>query len=435
MTGKKNSPASTLARTEPQCNPVQFFREAAPYIQAHKNKTAIVALASELIASSRLKSILSDIAILSALGLKIILVHGTRWHINQQLGIAHADAPKTRITDEATLEVVKKAVGEQRVQIENALGFILNSPPIISDEVSVVSGNFITAKPIGVMGGVDYQFSGKVRKLHGERIKQQLAANNIVLLSPLGLSPTGVSYNLRYEDVAISTATALQADKLIFISPEFQNLPKELTLQQASKKQADSSLFTDIEQAIMQGVSRVHLLNGEIEGSLLLELFTRDGVGTLISDDRFETVQSAVLNDISAIVNLIRPLEEKGILIKRSREQLELEINNFVVLKRDNNVIACAALYPIANSEAAELACFVVAPDYRGQDKGEQLLGFIEDLAKEKGYVNLFVLTTQTTDWFQEKGFAKSSVEELPPEKQGLYNYQRNSKVLFKKLS
>jgi amino-acid N-acetyltransferase len=419
--------------TEKQCNPVHFFREAAPYIQAHKNKTVVIALASELIASEYLKNILSDVAILSALGLKIVLVHGTRHHIDQRLQRQPHTQKQARVTDELTLETVKQVVGEQRVHIENTLGYILNSPPVINGEVSVISGNFITAKPIGIKDGIDYQYSGLVRKVQIERIKQ-LVNNNIILLSPLGLSPTGVSYNLRYEDVAISTATAIQADKLIFISSIFNQLPKELTLQQAREKQNDYPIFADIEQAILSGVSRVHLLNGEVDGGLLLELFTREGIGTLISDNRFETLKQASLQDIGAIINLIRPLEEKGVLIKRSREQLELEINNFSVLKRDNNVIACAALYPIANRDIAELACFVVAPDYRGQDKGDLLLNHMEEIASTQGIKTLLVLTTQTTDWFQERGFTKGAVEQLPPEKQNFYNYQRNSQVLFKAL-
>lgn len=419
--------------TKQQCNPVHFFREAAPYIQAHKNKTVVIALASELIASEWLKNILSDVAILSALGLKIVLVHGTRYHIDQRLQDKVGNPQQVRITDTKTLETVKQIVGEQRVHIENTLSYILNSPPIINGEVSVIAGNFITAKPIGIKEGVDYQYSGLVRKVQTERIKQ-LIKNNIILLSPLGLSPTGVSYNLRYEDVAISTARAIQADKLIFISPVFKQLDKELTLQQTREQQKDYPVFADIEQAILAGVSRVHLLNGEVDGSLLLELFTREGVGTMISDNRFETIKQAELQDISEIINLIRPLEKKGVLIKRSREQLELEINNFSVLKRDNNVIACAALYPIVGSEIAEIACFVVAPDYRGQDKGDLLLNHMEEIATEQGIKMLLVLTTQTTDWFQERGFTKGSVEQLPPEKQSLYNYQRNSQVLFKSL-
>lgn len=413
---------------------VPFFRQAAPYIRSHQHKTMVIALASELIASPQFKRILSDIAILSTLGIKLILVHGVSHFIDQDKRVMQRKHQGIRITDEASLQLIQRIIGEQRVRIEHNLGFILNTPPIMTPEIGVVSGNFIIAKPIGIRQGVDFLYSGKVRKLQQTRLEQQLAAHNIVLLSPLGFSPTGVSYNLHYHDVAVSTAKTLQADKLIFISSHTLQLPKELTLQEAQAKAKDQPILADISQAIHAGVSRVHLLDGTVDGSLLLELFTQDGIGTLISDNRFETIQAAKLSDISAIIDLIRPLEKQGLLIERSREQLELEIDNFVVMKRDDNVIACAALYPIKQSRSAELACFVVDTHYRGQDKGDLLLKFMEEQARQQTYQHLLVLTTQAIDWFQERGFDKQSVSALPEEKKQLYNYQRNSQVLCKPL-
>lgn len=413
---------------------VQFFRQAAPYIRSHQHKTMVIALDSELIASSYFKLILSDIAILSTLGIKLILVHGVSHFIDQEPRVTQRKYQGIRVTDETSLQLIQRIIGEQRVRIEHNLGFILNTPPILTPEIGVVSGNFIIAKPIGIKQGVDFLYSGRVRKLQQARIEQQLAAQNIVLLSPLGFSPTGVSYNLHYHDVAISTAKTLQADKLIFITAQTSLLPKEMTLQEAQDKASEQPILADISQAIHAGVSRVHLLDGTIDGGLLLELFTQDGVGTLICDNRFETIQAATLADISEIIHLIRPLEKQGLLIERSREQLELEIDNFVVMKRDENVIACAALYPIEQSATAELACFVVDSQYRGQDKGDLLLKFMEDCARQHQYQHLLVLTTQAIDWFQERGFAKQRVSALPEEKKQLYNYQRNSQILCKAL-
>lgn len=416
------------------CNPVYLFREAAPYIQSHKNKIIVIALASELIASDHLKNILRDIATLSTLGVKIILVHGVRWHIDQHPNTSKQKIKGVRVTDQTSSDIIRGIVGEQRLFIENRLSFILNAPGVMSTKTSVISGNFIIAKPIGIRDGVDFLYSGLVRKLQTERIQQQLDAHNIVLLSPSGLSPTGVSYNLSYKDVAIHTAKAMQADKLVFIAKEFHALPKEMSLKQALQQQKQYPVFVDIEAAIQAGVSRVHLLDGELDGGLLLELFTRDGVGTLISDDRFEQISQANLIDIAAIIELIRPLEKQGVLIKRSREQLELEISNFYVLKRDQKVIACAALYPISDSNSVEMACFVVDSVYRGQDKGDLLLKHLEKKAKHTGFSSMIVLTTQTTDWFQERGFVVKNVKALPPKRQALYNFQRNSHVLIKPL-
>lgn len=416
------------------CNPVKLFREAAPYIQAHKNKTIVIALSSELIASEHLKNTLRDIATLATLGLKIILVHGVRWYIDQHPDTSKQKINGVRVTDHISNNLIRGIVGEQRLFIESQLSFILNTPGVMSAETSVISGNFIIAKPIGVRDGVDFLYTGLVRKLQNARIQQQLDAHNIVLLSPNGLSPTGVSYNLSYKDVAIHTAKAMQADKLVFIANEFSALPKEMSLKQALQLQTDYPVFVDIEAAIQAGVSRVHLLDGELDGGLLLELFTREGVGTLISDDRFEHIEQANLSDIGSIIELIRPLEKQGVLIKRSREQLELEISNFYVLKRDRKVIACAALYPIAESDAVEMACFVVDSSYRGQDKGDLLLKHLVKTATNAAFKTMLVLTTQTTDWFQERGFVIKPVTALPPKRQALYNFQRNSHVLMRSL-
>jgi amino-acid N-acetyltransferase len=303
---------------------------------------------------------------------------------------------------------------------------------MINQSLAVISGSFITAKPIGIHNGVDYQYTGKVRKIADIQIQQQLAHHAIVLLSPLGLSPSGESYNLLHKDVAVQTAKALHADKLIFLQPLSHDLPRQLTLKDAKKYTFANHLIDYIEAALQAGVTRVHLINALHNGSLLSELYTRDGAGTLISNDHYDAVTSANVEDIAGIIDLIRPLEKKGVLIRRSREQLELEIANFTVIKRDQKVIACAALYPMKSVNSAELACFVVDNHYRGQSKGDLLLNFIENQAKKSALKQLFVLTTQTTDWFRERGFKLAQVNDLPEEKKKLYNYQRNSKILLK---
>ena len=419
------------------CTHIRFFREAAPYIQAHKGKTFVIALSSSLLDSDSFTQIISDIAILSTLGVKLILVHGTRNQLEQaiqQQKLSSKFHKSLRITTPQILEISKNIVGRVRVDIENKLSYALNTPPIINTGLSIISGNFITAKPIGVHDGIDYQYTGQVRKITQVQIQQQLDHHNIVLLSPLGLSPTGKAYNLHYEEVATQVANILSADKLIFLRNTPDKLPRELTLQEAKQHQAIKPMIQRIESALNAGVSRVHLINANDDGGILLELYTRDGSGTLISTKQYEEISQAQISDISGILELIRPLEEKGILIKRSREQLELEINNFIVIKRDQKVIACAALYPIANSNVSELACLVVDDNYRGQKKGDTLLNFAEKLAKTHGSKKLLVLTTQTTDWFQERGFKLGDVEDLPGAKKTLYNYQRNSLILFKEL-
>ena len=418
-----------------ESNPINFFREAAPYIQAHKGKTFVIAMSSAVLESPQFENIIHDIAILSTLGVKLVLVYGTRLQINQQLHaqkIAFDFYQSYRITTPEILEVSQTVVGYLRVMIESRLSYALNKPSLINQSLAVISGSFITAKPIGIHQGMDYQHTGNVRKIAATQIQQQLAHHAIVLLSPLGLSPSGERYNLLYKDVAVQTAQALQADKLIFLQPLPCDLPRQLTLKEAKKSTIANHLINYIEAALLAGVTRVHLINALHNGSLLSELYTRDGAGTLISNDHYDALTLANIDDIAGIIDLIRPLEKKGLLIRRSREQLELEIDNFIVIKRDQKVIACAALYPMKSVKSAELACFVVDNHYRGQAKGDLLLDFIESRAKKLALTQLIVLTTQTSDWFIERGFTLGKINDLPEEKQRLYNYQRNSKILLK---
>ncbi|NES84886.1 MAG: amino-acid N-acetyltransferase [Moorea sp. SIO2B7] len=418
-------------------NSVLFFREAAPYIHSHRGKTFVIAFAGEVITTKQFQQIVHDLAIISSLGARLVLVHGTRPQINtllQQNNTPISLHKGIRITDPPALLAAQEAIGFLRIRIENLLTYALNQPSLSSNGLGIISGNFITARPLGIHDGIDYRFSGLVRKINQNLIKQQLDAQNIVLLSPIGYSPTGEAYNLRYEEVAIVAAKALKADKLIFLSHQQLNLPRELTLDEAKTYTTENELLPSVIEALETDVERIHLLNANTDGVLLLELYTRDGIGTMISAEKFELLRAADIEDISGILALIRPLENTGTLIKRSREQLELEISNFHIITRDQKIIACAALYNTDNPQIGELACFVVHPHYRGANRGNKLFKHIAQLAQTQGKTQLLVLTTQTTDWFRERGFIKGTIEELPPNKKSLYNYQRNSQILFKSL-
>ena len=419
------------------CNTISFFREAAPYIHAHRGKTFVVAFAGEVIASPQFPQIIQDIAIISTLGARLVLVHGTRPQIDERL--QHSNTPiyfhhGIRVTDSTALLAAQEAIGFLRIRLENLLTHALNQPTLSSNGLGIISGNFITARPLGVHDGVDYGYTGLVRKINHELIQQQLDAHNIVLLSPMGYSPTGEAYNLRYEQVAVTASTALKADKLIFFSHQPVNLPQELTLEEARNYHQQNELLPTIIEALETSVERIHLLQAQTDGALLLELYTRDGVGCMVSTEQFECLRAASVEDISGIMNLIRPLENRGILIKRSREQLELEIENFIVITRDREVVACVALYDTDDPDIAELACLAVNPHYQGGNRGDKLLKHVAQLAQAKGKAQLLVLTTQTTDWFRERGFEKGEIEDLPTHKKLLYNYQRNSQILFKRL-
>ena len=431
---------------------VEWFRQSSPYIHAFRGRMFVVAFGGDVVADPGFPGLIHDLALLNSLGVKLVLVHGARPQIEQRMKEAGAGLEYVnglRITDDAALPCVKQAVASVRVEIEALLSMGVANSPMAGARVRVASGNFVTAQPLGIHDGVDYLHTGEVRRIDVSGIEQQHAHNSIVLLSPLGYSPTGEIFNLGLRDVAASTAEQLQADKLIYLTAS--SGPKGVrkkSLRQMSLKEAetflskrgdpDSDYAKDLQSAIhacRHGVQRAHLIDWHIDGGLLLELFTRDGVGTLVTDDIYEGVRQAEIQDVGGIIELISPLEENGTLVKRSRERLETEIEKFTVVERDGMIIACAALYPTAKQGLVELACLAVHPDYRNEGRGDRLLTWIEQQAIESDADKLFVLTTRTAHWFRERGFKSTDLKALPGKRRSLYNYQRNSKIFIKVLA
>jgi len=426
---------------------VHWFRNSSPYINAFRGRTFVLTFGGEVVADSVFAGLVHDIALLHSLGVKLVLVHGARPQIETRLkqqGVELEYVGGLRITNDEALQCVKQAVGSVRVDIEALLSMGLANSPMAGAKIRVASGNFVTAKPIGVINGVDYKHTGEVRRIDTDGIHRLLDDGNMVLLSPLGYSPTGEAFNLSAEDVAARAATQLKAEKLIYLTDvdqlqEANGQPlRDLTLHEIASMPALSDQLTrtlhSAADACRQGVPRVHLLDGYRDGALLMELFTRDGCGTLITTDSFEGTRQASIDDVGGILELIAPLEEQGILVRRSREKLEMEIDYFTVIERDNTVIGCAALYPYADAKLGELACLAIHADYAKQGKGDNLLQYMFRAARKQGLKRLFVLTTHTAHWFQERGFEPADISVLPVEKQGMYNYQRNSKVFIKEL-
>lgn len=427
---------------------VGWLRHSSPYINAHRKRTFVIMLPGESMEHDNFTNILHDIVLLHSLGVHTVLVYGSRPQIETRLQAAglvthyHHDL---RITDRPTLNCVMEAAGLLRTRLEAQLSVNMPASPMQGAKLKVISGNLISAKPIGVIDGVDLQHTGEVRRVEAEAIQSLLDQDNIVLLSHLGYSPTGEVFNLSCEDVATQTAIALNADKLILYTAEQgilntkSELIRELKLEQAQqltppKQQALRSALRAAITACQHDVPRTHIISYQIDGALLSELFTRDGCGTLIDQGSFEQVRHANSDDISGLVALIRPLEEQGVLVRRPQELLEQEYKNFTVVERDGLIIACAALYPFPDANTAELACLAVHPDYRHGGRGDSLLESLEHQALSLGLNSLFVLTTRTAHWFQERGFEPCSLEQLPRQKAELYNFQRNSKVFRKKL-
>jgi amino-acid N-acetyltransferase len=428
---------------------VHWFRAAAPYINAFRGKTFVIAFGGEVVSDGQFVGLAHDINLLSSLGVRLVLVHGARPQVEAQMNERGAEmryVKGLRVTDEPALASVKEAVGIVRVEIEALLSLGLANTPMAGSDIRVAAGNFVTAKPIGVLDGVDLQHTGEVRKIHAEAIQKRLEDGETVLLSPIGYSPTGEIFNLTLEDVAVHTAAALSADKLVFMMDadgavnSKGKLISTLTVAEAQKLSSQKRKLQDdlsyylpaAVQACKLGVKRAHLISRHRDGALLAELFTRDGVGTLITPTPLETIRGATIDDVGGILNLIEPLEREGILVRRSRELLEMEVDRFLVLESDGMVLGCVALYPFPEEKAAEMACLAVQPEFRRRGLGDRLLEAAQTLARKKRMKELFVLTTRAEHWFEERGFVETTPEALPRRKQVLYNYQRRSKVLRK---
>ena len=428
---------------------VTWFRNSSPYINAHRGRTFVVMLPGDAVAAPSFHHIVHDLALLASLGIRLVLVHGARPQISARLAQAGIDTTfdrHTRITNQQAMEPVLEAVGAVRLKIEGLFSMGLANSPMFNASLHLVNGNFVIAKPVGVREGQDYQHTGEVRRIQVDAIKRQLDAGSIVLLSPVGCSPTGELFNLNSEEVASTTAISLKADKLILmgeadgIHDADGKLLREMSPPQAVQHLARGLANGNMERqltaachAASNGVARSHLIAFGTDGSLLRELFTRDGCGTLVTMETYESIRNAYIEDVGGVLELIEPLEAAGTLVRRSRERLENEIQRFTVIERDGMIIGCAALYPFSDDRSTgELACVAVHPSYRNQKRAGELLHYIERRARNQGLKRLFVLTTQTAHWFLEHGFEAAEVSELPGERRSLYNFQRNSKVFRK---
>ena len=429
---------------------VKWFRSATPYIHRWGGATFVIAFGGEVLADGEFQQLTHDINVLVSLEVRVVLVHGTRPQIEEQMrqhGVEPRYVANRRVTDDRALACVKEANGIVRVEMEALLSMELANSPMWGADIRVSSGNFVTAKPVGVVNGVDFHHTGEVRRIDAEGIRRRLDDHEVVVISPIGFSPTGDVFNCTLEDVATSTAVALQADKLIFLTETAGALDakgrliSELTVKQAGELLAANSLPEDVQiylpcaiKACAGGVKRAHLISRHVDGALLIELFTHHGIGTMVVPESPERIRAASLDDVPGILQILEPLEQQGVLVRREREALESEIGHFFVLESEGNILGCAALYPFPDRKTAELAALAVNPFYRDGGRGERLLAHAQARARELGLRSIFVLSTRTTHWFIERGFAEADTGWLPERKAALYNYDRRSKVFAKEL-
>ena len=439
---------------------VPWFRSVAPYIHKFRHQTFVVGLTGEAIAAGKLHSIAQDLAMIKAMGVKIVLVHGFRPQVNEQLaakGHAGKYSHGIRITDSVALDCAQEAAGQLRFEIEAAFSQGLPNTPMAGSTVRVISGNFVTSRPVGIVDGVDFEHSGLVRKVDVAGIQRALDMDALVLLSPFGFSPTGEAFNLSMEEVATSVAIALKADKLLFLSevpgirtdpeaPEGEDNPidTELPLAQAkqllarvppSQRPTDTAFYLQhCVKACQGGVERSHIIPFAVDGALLLEIYVHDGIGTMVVDEKLEELREATADDVGGILQLIEPFEKDGTLVKRDRTEIERDIANYTIIEHDGVIFGCAALYPYPEKRTAEMAAVTVSPQSQGTGDGEKLLKRIEQRARNLGLESIFVLTTRTMHWFIKRGFVVVDPDWLPEARKRKYNWDRRSQVLVKKL-
>lgn len=431
---------------------VAWFRASAPYIHAHRGRTFVLVFGGEMLETKRLRVLAQDVALLHSLGIRLVLVAGARPQIEERMAKAGKKSvivDDLRVTDEAAMRFVKEAAGQNRVEIESLLSMGMPNSPMSGARVRVATGNFVSARPLGVIDGVDFGFTGEVRRVDHEAIRTLLDDGFVVLLTPIAYSITGEAFNASTPEVAASAAIAIEADKLICliegngivdgrgrVVDQLDPASAEALLRGKKKIARENRRYlVAAARAVKSGVRRAHLVSRRTDGAVLRELFTRDGLGTLITGETFEGVRAARTADVPGLLVLLEPLEEQGILVRRSRELLERDIRQFIVTERDGMVVGCAAIYVYEHEKMAEIASVAVHPAYRRAGRAEVMLHYAERMCRERGLDTMFVLTTQTAHWFIEQGFEPAAPKVLPAAKRAVYDKARRSKVFTRQVS
>ena len=423
------------------------LREAAPYINAHRGRTFVIWLSGTAFEKPDFDHLLHDFCLLISLGVRLVMVFGTSQQVQRrldELGMETRWIDGQRVTSPEVLDIVQEVTGRLRSRMEASLSGCRVDSPAQGASLRVISGNFVKARPVGVLDGVDFQHAGRIRRIEVPALRQHLLEGNLVLVPPLGYSVIGEVLNLNSADIATRLAIGLGASKLLFLRPEQGirvqgDLRSELRPDEIDQLLSGEALTADdrtllrlARTACNRGVARCHFVSCVDDGALLQELFTREGVGTQISQHSPEQLRPANVEDIPSIIKLIEPLEEAGVLVQRSREGLEMEIDHFTVIDKDGLIIATGALHPFGSS--AEIACLATHQDYRNADRGDSLINHLEESARQRGFESTFILTTQSADWFRERGYELSELSSLPSGRQELYSHQRSSKAYFKRL-
>lgn len=424
---------------------IDWFRLSAPYINKHRNNCFVIALPGDAVMHANFTALVQDFALLTTLGIRIVLVHGARAQIKQALNDNHIKCDEykgRRVTSTEAMPHVIAATSQVGSIIQGKLSASLPNSALEDLHLRVVSGNFITARPFGIRDGIDFQQTGVVRHVDANAILDATANGAIALISTLGYSITGELFNVSLSELALAVGSELHADKLVAFSAtaDIEQLEKSICspsdiLHLEDSTQDFNYMIGDAAKFAAASGKRAHIVSYEQNGALLKELYSHTGNGVLIQNDPYESIRSATIEDIGSILQLIEPLEKAGILRSRSKETLEQEIQHFFVDDMDGLIVGTGALLPIKDSQAAEIACIAVDKQFSKQGRASGILKHIEQHAKTIGKTEIFALTTQTQHWFIERGYELTPVDTLPNSQRAKYNLQRNSSVLIKTLA
>jgi amino-acid N-acetyltransferase len=420
------------------------LRGILQYIPQFREKTFIINVDGAIVTDENFANILMDIAVLRSLNIRVVLVHGASAQIRAlaaEQGITPSNLDGTSITDEATLKLALTAANRLTHEILEGLS---------ANDLPAACTNAVIAHPLGILHGVDHLFTGKVERVDVEMFRTLLDNGIVPVLPPLGFDGDGKTYRVNSDAVALAVAVALKATKLLFITtqdgiPVRDHVIRQMTVADLESVLAlqKSDVFPDMLSkavhavaACKAGVPRVHVINGTVEEGLLAEVFTNEGVGTLIYGNEFQQIRRALKKDIRVILNLTKGSVQNEELVKRTRSAIEKQLSDYYIFEIDKNPVGFVALHTYPDQNKGELAFLFVSPSHENQGIGRKLIQFVENKARELGLDQLLTLSTQAFTYFQSKGgFMEGSPEDLPPVRREKYEQSgRNSKVLIKRL-
>jgi amino-acid N-acetyltransferase len=422
---------------------VSDLRGILQYIPRFREKIFVIAIDGDVVASENFGNILLDLAVLRSLSIKIILVHGAAYQIERlgaERGVPISNSEGTGVTDDATLPLSLEA----GVRITNEI-----MQGLTAVDQRAAYANTIIAHPYGIRGGVDYLNTGKVERVDAHSLRLFLNEGIIPVVPPMGFDGEGKTFRVNSDSIAFEVAEAVRAMKIIFLMAEDGlcvngEIVRQLSISEAEevlkKRKLNSNLASKIEhgaRACRHSIPRVHLLNGLVNEALLSEVFSHEGIGTMIYSNEYQQIRRVFKKDVRNVMGLIRQSVHNEELIRRTRADILARIDDYWVLEIDRTLVGCVALHPSVDSKKAELACLYVSKGSEGQGYGRKLMTFAEKLASEKGMEQIFALSTQAFAYFQQKGgYQEVTSAELPPDRREKYEASnRNSKILMKPLT